>query len=69
MIHPHVPDGIVAEARSHGVDAIVIGSHGRTGLRHALLGSTAEKVVRKAPCPVLVIKSAQAAPGPPEEST
>jgi len=37
-------------------DMLVIGSHGRTGLRHALLGSTAEKVVRKAPCPVLVVK-------------
>ncbi len=38
---------------------LVIGSHGRTGLRHALLGSTAEKVVRKAPCPVLVVKSGE----------
>lgn len=38
-------------------DLIVIGSHGRTGISHALLGSTAEKVVRKAPCPVLVVKA------------
>lgn len=38
---------------------IVIGSHGRTGIRHALLGSTAEKVVRKAGCPVLVLKSGE----------
>ncbi|CAN5871465.1 universal stress protein [soil metagenome] len=36
------------------IDAIVIGTHGRTGLTHALIGSVAEKVVRHAPCPVLV---------------
>ncbi len=38
------------------VDMIVIPTHGRTGLAHILLGSPAEKVVRKAPCPVLSIK-------------
>jgi nucleotide-binding universal stress UspA family protein len=43
-------------------DLVVIGSHGRSGLRHALLGSTAEKVVRKAGCPVLVIKPGEAGP-------
>jgi nucleotide-binding universal stress UspA family protein len=43
-------------------DLVVIGSHGRSGLRHALLGSTAEKVVRKAACPVLVIKPGEAGP-------
>jgi nucleotide-binding universal stress UspA family protein len=49
-------------ARDLPADLVVIGSHGRTGLRHALLGSTAEKVVRKAPCPVLVIKPEEAGP-------
>jgi nucleotide-binding universal stress UspA family protein len=49
-------------ARDLPADLVVVGSHGRTGLRHALLGSTAEKVVRKAPCPVLVIKSEDAGP-------
>jgi nucleotide-binding universal stress UspA family protein len=49
-------------ARDLPADMVVVGSHGRTGLRHALLGSTAEKVVRKAPCPVLVIKSEEAGP-------
>ena len=47
---------IVEMARTHGVDLIVMGTHGRTGLAHALLGSVAEKVVRKAPCPVLTVK-------------
>lgn len=36
-------------------DLIIMGTHGRTGIAHALLGSVAEKVVRRAPCPVLTI--------------
>lgn len=36
-------------------DVIVVGTHGRTGIRHLLMGSVAEKVVRTAPCPVLVV--------------
>ena len=47
---------IIEIARKHEVDLIVMGTHGRTGLAHALLGSVAEKVVRKAPCPVLTVK-------------
>ena len=47
---------IVRYAREHAFDLIVIGTHGRTGLRHALLGSVAEKVVRKAHCPVLTVR-------------
>ena len=46
---------IVAEAKSYGADMIVIGTHGRTGLEHVLFGSTAEKVVRKSPCPVFTV--------------
>jgi len=47
---------IIRYARDHEIDLIVVGSHGRTGLTHALLGSVAEKVVRKAPCPVLTVR-------------
>jgi nucleotide-binding universal stress UspA family protein len=47
---------IVDYARSHQIDLIVMATHGRTGLAHALVGSVAEKVVRKAPCPVLTVK-------------
>ena len=41
------------------IDLIVMGTHGRTGLTHALLGSVAEKVVRHAPCAVLVVRGKQ----------
>jgi nucleotide-binding universal stress UspA family protein len=47
---------IVLAAREGQVDLIVMGTHGRRGLPHALLGSVAEKVVRTAPCPVLVVR-------------
>ena len=38
-------------------DLIVMGTHGRTGLAHVLMGSVAERVVRKAPCPVLTVRA------------
>lgn len=47
---------IVEVAKSENADLIVISSHGRTGMDHVLFGSTADKVVRKAPCPVLTIR-------------
>jgi len=47
---------IITVARERGVDLIVIGTHGRTGLSHVLLGSVTEKVVRKSPCPVLTVR-------------
>jgi nucleotide-binding universal stress UspA family protein len=46
---------IVKVAREEGCDLIVMGTHGRTGLRHALMGSVAERVLRQAPCPVLTL--------------
>jgi len=47
---------IVRAAEEGNVDLIVIGTHGRRGLVHFLLGSTAERVVREAGCPVLVVR-------------
>ncbi len=49
------PLAICEYAAQHGVDLIVIGTHGRTGMSRLLLGSVAEKVVRHARCPVLVV--------------
>ena len=49
---------IVKTAKEKDVDMIVIGTHGRTGIDHMLFGSTAEKVLRKAPCPVLTVRIA-----------
>ena len=43
-------------ARQLHTDLIVVGTHGYTGLKHLLLGSTAEEVVRSAPCPVMVVR-------------
>ena len=48
-------DEINSYARRVGADLIVVGTHGRTGIRRALLGSVAELVVRRARCPVLVV--------------
>jgi nucleotide-binding universal stress UspA family protein len=57
----HVPAGrpfveIIRAAREFEADMIIIATHGHTGVEHILFGSTAEKVVRKAPCPVLVVR-------------
>jgi universal stress protein A len=53
---------ILESAREKAVDLIVMGTHGRTGLAHILMGSVAEKVVRLAPCPVLTMSAANAPP-------
>ena len=50
---------IIRYAKTHGVDLIVMGTHGRGPIAHMLLGSVAEKVVRKSPCPVLTVREAQ----------
>jgi nucleotide-binding universal stress UspA family protein len=54
-------DAIVNAAKSKKCDLIVMGTHGRSGLGHLLLGSTAEKVVRLAECPVLTIRGSEKA--------
>ncbi len=51
-------DCIVNYANEYDIDMVVIGTHGRTGLRRVLMGSVAETVVRQAECPVLAIKTA-----------
>jgi universal stress protein A len=50
-------DQIVRTARELPADLIVIGTHGRTGLAHVMIGSVAERVVQRAPCPVLTVRS------------
>jgi nucleotide-binding universal stress UspA family protein len=51
---PHLE--ITETAKSLGIDLILLSTHGRTGLNHVLMGSTAEKVVRRAGCPVLIVR-------------
>lgn len=55
-ISEDVPGAIAAYARKAEADLVVIASHGRTGLRHLLMGSVAEELLRRAPCPVLVLR-------------
>ncbi len=47
---------IIDYAKKEDIDLLVIGTHGRSGLMHVLMGSVAERIVRKAPCPVLTVK-------------
>lgn len=57
------PEMIARVARDEGADLVVVGTHGRTGLDRVMLGSVAERVMRIAPCPVLVARpTASAAP-------
>ena len=50
---------IIQSAGKHAADLIIMGTHGRTGLQHLMLGSQAERVLRQAPCPVMTIKSSK----------
>lgn len=50
---------IVRLAKTEDVDLIIVGTHGRGAIAHVLLGSVAEKVVRKAPCPVLTVREGE----------
>lgn len=52
----HASTEICRYATDHKCDLVVMATHGRTGLAHMLLGSTAEQVVRHAPCPVLTLR-------------
>lgn len=57
---PHIE--IVRHARDTNADLIVVGTHGRTGIAHAVLGSVAERVVHRSACPVLVVPALRSAP-------
>jgi len=52
-------EAIVKYAQAESIDLIVMGTHGRPGLAHLLMGSVAEKVVRTAPCPVLTLRNSE----------
>lgn len=58
MAHGTPFDETIEIVKARQIDLIIMGSHGRTGFRHLLLGSMAEKLVRLAPCPVLVVRGA-----------
>lgn len=53
----NVTDGLAQAAADLDADLVVMGTHGRTGLAHALLGSVAERMLRHAPCPVVTVRA------------
>jgi len=55
MIEEDAVGGILQAARDVGADLLVVGTHGRRGIAHALMGSVAAKVVQRASCPVLTV--------------
>lgn len=57
VLHGDPVQEIVGLAGDSGANLIVMGTHGRTGLRHVLLGSVAEKVLRTTNCPVLTVRA------------
>ncbi|MGR3311437.1 MAG: universal stress protein [Candidatus Brocadiales bacterium] len=57
LVCPGIPfDEIVKAAKDKSIDLIVMGTHGRKNIKQVILGSIAEKVVRDAPCPVMIVK-------------
>ena len=59
---------ITAAARALDVDLVVLSTHGYTGIKHILIGSTAERVVQHAPCPVLVVRERTILPASPAQA-
>ena len=51
----NIADSLTRYAREHAIDLIITGTHGRGAVKHLLMGSVAERVVRTAPCPVLTV--------------
>jgi nucleotide-binding universal stress UspA family protein len=62
LVEGEAASEIVSVAEASGADLICIGSHGRRGLSRLLMGSIAEQVMRKAPCPVMTVKPSQVKP-------
>ena len=60
--HGSAFEGIVHEAKAVSADLIVMGTHGRKGVSHLMLGSVAERVIRGAHCPVLAVRRSEGAP-------
>jgi nucleotide-binding universal stress UspA family protein len=60
---------ILRTAQENGCDLIVMGTHGRTGVRRLLMGSVAEQVLRKSACPVLTVKAPYGMPESVQETT
>lgn len=54
---PSASSGIIRFADEHKIDLIIIGSHGRSGLKKAVLGSVASGVIKNANCPVMIVKA------------
>lgn len=59
VLRGHPCSEICGYAKGEGIDLIIIATHGSTGLKHFLIGSTAERVVQHASCPVLTVKSVE----------
>jgi len=59
IVNGHSYKEILAYSQKNGVDLIIMATHGHTGLQHVLIGSTAERVVRHASCPVLTVRGVE----------
>jgi len=62
VAHPSAAEGILAYAEEEEIDLVVIGTHGRRGVQRLVLGSVAEEVVRRAPCPVVAVRQGAKTP-------
>ena len=58
MLHGHVAREVLAYADAVGADLLVVGTHGRRGIVHSMLGSACEQIVRDSPVPVLTVHTA-----------